>query len=145
MKIETRAYGTIEIDDDRVMKFVGPMLGFEGANQYALLDVAPESPFKIMQLVGNPDVSFLVTDPAPFFPNYKVDLTAEQVQDIGLEDPDNAALMVVVNIREGGKNVSANLLGPIVVNVKNFQGKQIVLNGSGLSTEEPLPVESAEG
>jgi flagellar assembly factor FliW len=123
------------------MKFVGPMLGFEGANQYALLDVSPQSPFKIMQLVGNPDVSFLVTDPAPFFPEYQVDLSKEQLSDIGLEDPSKAALMVVVNIRGGGKQLTANLLGPVVVNVENFQGKQIVLKASGYRSDEPLSLE----
>ena len=145
MKIETRAFGEIEIDDDRVMKFVGPMLGFEGADKYALVDVAPESPFKIMQLVSDSDVSFLVTDPAVFFPDYHVELSKEQAAEIQLTDPDKAAVMVVVNIEEGGSRLTANLYAPVIVNAENLLGKQLVLKGSAYRMDEPLPVQAAAG
>ena len=141
MKIKTRAFGQIEIDDERVMKFVGPMLGFEAADKYALVDVAPESPFKIMQLVSDPDICFLVTDPAIFFPNYHVSLTKEQAAEIELNDPSKAAVMAVVNIRKDGGQITANLLAPVVVNSETLLGKQILLNKSQYKVDEPLPVE----
>ncbi len=145
MKIDTRAFGQIEIDDDRVMKFVGPMLGFETADTYALIDVAPESPFKIMQLVNNANTSFLVTDPAVFFPNYRVQLSKDQAAEIELTDPDKAAVMVVVNIEEGGARLTANLYAPVIVNGENLLGKQIILKGSGYKIDEVLSIQTAIG
>lgn len=141
MLIQTRAFGEVEIDDAKVMKFVGPMLGFEGADRYVLMDLNPTSPLKVLQLAANPDVCFLVTDPALFFPEYKVNLTAAQVADIGLTDPAEAAVMVVVTVADGGSRVTANLLGPVLVNAKTLVGKQVVLTGSGYKVDEPVPVE----
>jgi flagellar assembly factor FliW len=143
MILETRAFGRVEIDDQRVMKFVGPMLGFEGADRYVLLDLNPESPLKVLQRADDPNVCFLVTDPALFFPNYKVQLTADQVKDLDLDDPSKAAVMVVVTIRDGGARLTANLLGPVIVNAKNLLGKQVTLQGSGYKADEPIPVEMA--
>ena len=145
MKIETRAFGQIEMDDDRVMKFVGPMLGFEGADRYALVDVDPGSPFKIMQLVSDSDISFLVTDPAVFFPDYQVQLSANQAAEIELTDPDKVAVMVVVNIEAGGARLTANLYAPVIVNTENLLGKQIILNGSSYKIDEPLAIQAAAG
>ena len=142
MIIQTRAFGKVEIDDGRVMKFIGPMLGFDGADQYVLMDLNPDSPLKVLQLAGNPDVCFLVTDPALFFPDYKVNLTAAQVADLGLDDPAQAAVMVVITVSDGGRRLTANLLGPVVVNTKTFVGKQVVLSGTGYKVDEPLPIES---
>ena len=47
MIIETRAFGKVEIDDAKVVKFVGPMLGFEKADRFVLMDLNPESPFYV--------------------------------------------------------------------------------------------------
>lgn len=143
MIIETRAFGKVEIDDGKVVKFVGPMLGFEQASEFALLDPNPESPFKVLQLAGNPDVCFLVADPAAFFPDYQLALTPAQVSGLGLSDPAKAAVLVVVTIAEGGARITANLLGPLVVNAETFRGKQIVLSGTGYKVDEPLPVSVA--
>lgn len=143
MLIQTRAFGQVEIDDDKVMKFVGPMLGFEGADRYVLMDLNPASPLKVLQLAENPDVCFLVTDPALFFPDYKVNLSADQVSDLGLSDPAQAAVMVVVTVVDGGKRLTANLLGPVVVNTSTFVGKQVVLSGTGYKVDERLPLEIA--
>lgn len=141
MIIDTRAFGQVEIDDEKVMKFIGPMLGFEGADRYVLMDLNPESPLKVLQLAGKPEVCFLVTDPALFYPDYKVNLTEAQVADLGLNDPAQAAVMVVVTVRDAGKRLTANLLGPVVVNAQTFVGKQLVLSGSGNRVDEPLPLE----
>jgi flagellar assembly factor FliW len=142
MKIETRGFGTIEIDDERVIKFVGPMLGFEGADRYVLVDLNPENPFKILHLATDPDVCFLVTDPALFFPDYNVELSREQVADIELDDPSKAAVMVVVTLRDNGAKLTANLLGPVVVNTENFLGKQLILSGTNYKVDEPLHLQA---
>lgn len=140
MIIETRAFGQLEIDDAKVVKFVGPMLGFDEASTFALLDPNPQSPFKVFQLAERPDVCFLVADPAVFFPQYQISLTSDQVADLGLSDPAKAAVLVIVTVRDGGARLTANLLGPVVVNAETFRGKQIVLSGSGYKVDEPLPV-----
>lgn len=143
MVIETKAFGKVEIDDAKVVKFVGPMLGFEGASRFVLLDPHPESPFKVFQLADRPEVCFLVTDPAVFFPQYKLRLSPDQVTDVGLSDPAKAAVLVVVTVHDGGARLTANLLGPLVVNAETFRGKQLVLKGSAFRVDEPLPISAA--
>lgn len=142
MIIETRAFGSVEIDDERVMKFVGPMLGFEGADRYALMDLNPRSPFKILQRADQPDACFLVADPAIFFPGYEVKLSSEEVADLYLDDPAKAAVMVVITIRDGAK-LTANLMAPVIVNSEKFLGKQVVLRGTEYKIDEPLPLDVA--
>ena len=139
MILDTRAFGRIEIDDQRVVKFVGPMLGFETADRYVLLDLNAESPLKVLQRADDPGVCFPVTDPALFFPDYKVQLTEAQVKDLDLDDPRKAAVMVIVTIRDGGARLTANLLAPVVVNAEKLLGKQVILQGTGYRVDEPMP------
>ena len=54
--------------------------------------------------------------------------------------PDGIQTLVIVNILPGEKvELTANLLGPIVINVKKKLGKQIVLSDNQYSLRHPLP------
>jgi len=140
VRIETASLGTIEIDDEKVMEFVGPLLGMEGIRRCALLDLNPESPIKVLQFTDDPRRSFLVVDPAVFFPQYRIPVAAAEVGDLGLGDVAEAAVLVLLHLRSDPPTATANLLGPIVVNTKNFRAKQLVLTGSGYRADEPLPM-----
>lgn len=144
MRIETRTLGPIEIDDDRILKFVAPMLGMEGVIRCALLDLNPESPVKLLQVTDDPDRCFLVADPGLLFPDYRVSVTQELASELGLEDPAEAAVLVILNLKAPSR-LTANLLGPIVVNAQTFLAKQIVLQGSGYQVDEPVGKAFGEG
>jgi len=140
MRIDTQALGAIEIDDDKVMEFVGPLLGLEGVTRCALLDLNPESPVKVLQVTDAPGRSFLVADPKIFFPDYRVQVPAADLEDVGLTDPSQAVVVVLLSLRSDPPSATANLLGPLVVNTRNFKVKQVVLVGSGYRADEPLPI-----
>ncbi len=140
MRIETDALGAIEVDDDKVMEFVGPLLGLEGVTRCALLDLNPVSPVKVLQVTDAPGRSFLVADPKIFFPGYRVRVDAGDLRELGLADPAHAAVLVLLSLRRDPPSATANLLGPLVVNTRNFKVKQLVLAGSGYRADEPLPI-----
>jgi len=142
MRIETAALGTIEIDDAKVMEFVGPLLGMEGVRRCALLDLNPASPIKVLQITDDPSRSFLVADPTTFFPSYRVPITESESKDLGLASADEAAVLVLLSLRSDVASATANLLGPLVVNTSNLRVKQLVLSGSGYRADEPLPIQS---
>lgn len=144
MKIRTKAFGTIDIDESRIMRFVGPMLGMENAVHYALLDPNPESPVKVLQLTEDPDRSFLVADPSAFFPQYKVSLPAEELAELQLDDPGKAVVLVTLTVREDAPKVTVNLRGPIVINPERFLAKQVVLKDTEYRVDEPLPITEVE-
>ena len=142
MRIDTAALGTIEIDDAKVMEFVGPLLGMEGVQKCALIDLNPASPIKVLQVTDDPGRSFLVADPTIFFPSYRVPITESEVKDLGLASADEAVVLVLLSLRSDVSSATANLLGPLVVNTNNLRVKQLVLTGSGYHADEPLPLRS---
>ncbi len=145
MKIESPLFGSIEIDDQRIMRFVSPMAGFEGVVHYALLDPNPQSPFKVLQMTEGPERCLLAVDPAPFFPDYQVRLSAEQVADLELADPAQAVVLTLVTVNEAPGGVTANLRAPIVVNAEKLLAKQVLLPGTAHSVAAPLPVTARSG
>ncbi len=90
-----------------------------------------------MQCVERPELAFLVVGPHEFFADYEVYLGDDTAKEMALQKPEEAAVLALVSIQEG-KAVTANLVGPVVVNTRTRRGKQIVLDNDQYTTRHTL-------
>lgn len=113
--------------------------GFPGERRFALVRWgAFEGPYSLMVDLDDPDVRFLVMPPYVFFPDYVVDLDDAIAAKIHLDKAENCLLLVIVTLGARPEDATANLLGPVVINLETREGVQAVLAESGYSTRVPL-------
>ncbi|MGZ6792278.1 MAG: flagellar assembly protein FliW [Mycobacteriales bacterium] len=113
--------------------------GFPGERRFALVRWgAFEGPYSLMVDLDDPDVRFLVMPPYVFFPDYVVDLDDAIAAKIHLDKAENCLLLVIVTLGSRPEDATANLLGPVVINLETREGVQAVLAESGYSTRVPL-------
>ena len=79
-----------------------------------------------------------MTDPAVFFPEYKVKARPEDLAAIRLTDAAAALVLVIVTPSPATKEITANLQGPLVLNLEARLAKQLVLSEPGISTRHAL-------
>lgn len=130
-------------DETPVLTIANGMVGFPDRTRFVLVraDDDPSTCWFVMRCVDDPDLSFVVTHPGPFFPEYAPDIDDAAAARLGLTAEtveDEAMLLVVVTIGEQIERSTANLLAPLVVNRRTREGAQVVLAGSTLSLREPL-------
>ena len=82
------------------------------------------------------DLAFVVCDPRLFVADYQVPVKVEDLECIGINDPQNSQLFVIVN--KVGDLLTGNLQGPLVVNVTNRKARQLVLTDKRYATRHPL-------
>ena len=125
MNVETTRFGTVEVSDERIVTFSGGLLGFGSFKSYALLQPNDDAVFFWLQSMEAPELAFVITDPRLWVPGYEVPIRREQMEDLGLEKLEASQVFVIVN--KYGETLTANLQGPLVVNVGNRRGAQLVL------------------
>jgi flagellar assembly factor FliW len=114
------------------------LLGFEPLKEYVLLRHPGEEPFRWLQSQADPGLAFLVVSPFDVVPDYSPDVSEDDCAFLGLESPEDAALFNIVTLRPG-RPATVNLKGPIVINVRTFVAKQVVLtNASDYAVQHPL-------
>ncbi len=90
------------------------------------------------------DVAFLAVSPFAFFPDYDFEIDEEQEQSLGLEDVSQVQILTLVTVHRADDgaitSVTANLLGPIVINADTGAARQIVLEETDYTTQVPLVV-----
>src|SRR5438876_8813693 len=97
MEIETTRFGTLAVDDERIINFGRGLLGFPDHTRYALIQTGTENYFFWLQCVDEPSLAFVVTDPSIFFKDYQVAIKAETQADLLLEDLGMAQVFVICN------------------------------------------------
>lgn len=122
-----------------VLRFAAGLPGFAGAQRFALVEAfGAESPFALLRSIEDPDLAFVVTHSAPFFPNYAIDLDDAAVERLGLVASDDAIVLLIVTLGPTLEESTANLLGPLVVNRSTCEAMQVVLPDAGRNLKTPL-------
>lgn len=138
MKIDTTRFGELEINPDTILTFPRGLPGFEGCGRYQLLHEDKAGPVVFyLQSLDDPAVAFSIVDPALFGFNYELTLSDDEAALLQAENPAELAVVLMVYkpfgaaderaVFQGG--VSANINGPLVLNLGKKLGLQKVLVG----------------
>jgi flagellar assembly factor FliW len=106
------------------------LLGLETYTKFKFQPFEEGTPFYTLQSLESQDLSLIVMDPALLVEDFAFDLSDDDVRELAITDPDDVMVMVVLTVPENPQDMTANLLGPLVLNRKSNKGKQVVLHGS---------------
>jgi flagellar assembly factor FliW len=130
MKIATLRFGELEIPEEKIIEFPKGILGFEQFQKYIILQHEESEPFRWMQSIEDPNLAFVITNPAYFFPNYKIEMHLRELNEIEVSEESNVETYVIVTIPKDISQMSANLQGPLLINTDVGLGKQVVFVNS---------------
>lgn len=138
MKIETKFFGTVEIDETEIINFGHGIPGFENYRQFVMLKQNPDSPFLVMQAVESSQPALIVIPLERVVPDYDFDIPDEAVKELSLTAPADAAVYAVVVLPQDISKATVNLAAPIIINTKAKLGKQVILNNPAYGLKHPL-------
>ncbi|MDR2069808.1 MAG: flagellar assembly protein FliW [Treponema sp.] len=142
MKVTTKAYGVIDVDEHQKITISSGLFGFEAFKDYVLLD-AERQPFYWLQSLDVERLAFILVNPFLFRPDYELDISDEDLLEIGIFDPQKALIFSIVTIPADGGGMTANLQGPLVINRETRQGKQAILTDPRWGTRHNIMDELA--
>lgn len=110
--------------------------GFPNQKQFVIFEHKKDSAFLWYQSVDEPALAFVITDPYLFKPDYTVDMD-RILKELSWDpdgDEDQFKLYVIVKIPAGSPDkMTANLMGPILLNTVTREAVQIVLSDGSYS------------
>lgn len=137
MKAKSAFLGDIEVAEEAVLTFREGLLGLPEHTSYALFQLPENDKFYCLQSLEDPALAFFAVRPWDFFPDYEADIPDGELADIGITRPEEAALYCILTISGDIRDMTANLLAPLVVGMKK-EGKQVVLAETEYETKHRL-------
>jgi flagellar assembly factor FliW len=137
-RVKSDQLGEIEVEDGAVVHFPEGIPGFESCHDFVLIEDEGFSPFHWLQSLDEGGVAFVVVDPAVIYPDYHVQLGPADIAAIQLEDAAGALVRVILTINEDPEKTTANLQGPLLINVAENLGCQVLLTRSPYEPRYPV-------
>jgi flagellar assembly factor FliW len=121
---------------ETTVRFVCGMPGFEERHAYTLVGIEGV-PVYWLRCADEPGINLPVAEAFHVDPAYSVALSNADAAALDLEQSDDAFVLVVLTLRRDGA-VTANLFAPIVINRRSWRAKQVILDGSNYSLQQPV-------
>jgi flagellar assembly factor FliW len=115
--------------------------GLVGCPDWRRFELEPDVAGPAIHLLRCRDVegvALYAADPFTIVPDYEFEIADPDADALELSDPRDALVLVVLTIHEEPPQVTANLMGPLVVNVVTGRGRQLVLGASEYSVRHPV-------
>ena len=141
MIIETKAFGQVEITDDKIITFPGGIIGFPDMKRFTLLhdeEKGVSAGIRWLQSLEEPGFAMTVIDPLMVKEDYNPEIDDELLTGIGEVTSDNLLVLVTVRVPSDLKQMSVNLQGPISINVDERKACQIIVDTDSYPVRFPI-------
>jgi flagellar assembly factor FliW len=123
-----------------VIDFPAGIPGFEQERRFILIEQQALDPLVFLQSLVSPALCFLALHARVVCPDYKFRMSDEDLELLGLpgQPPIGPDLACLTLIHLDEKDITANLLAPIVIHVSARRGAQTILAGSEYSHQHKI-------
>ncbi|MHB1313895.1 MAG: flagellar assembly protein FliW [Christensenellales bacterium] len=138
MYVETNRFGSFELKDNKIINFPLGIPGFEELHKFIILEITESKPLYWLQSIENKYVALPAIIPFEFFEDHYIEVRDSELEELHIESKNDLIILNVVVIPSNMKEMTVNLAAPIIVNVKEGIGKQIIIDAAELPVRYPI-------
>ncbi|HVN04285.1 MAG TPA: flagellar assembly protein FliW [Bryobacteraceae bacterium] len=148
MRCESRYFGTLEYHADSIMEFPDGIPAFEHERRFLAVRQPINAPLVFLQSLADPNLCFATLPVQHACPGFRLHMTPEDRAALGFSGPRQPLIgrdvlcLAILSFEEHAPP-TANLLAPLVVNLRTQQGRQAIQVDSRHSHREALPLREA--
>lgn len=143
---QTQRLGSITYDPESAIEFPRGLPGFDDRRAFVAVRLPKADPLVFLQSLEDPGLCFITAPVEAIYAGYRLEVGEEDLALVGLPVSRRPVLgrealcLVVLSARESGP--TANLLGPVLINLRNRKAVQAVSLAPGYSHQHALAPEA---
>ncbi len=135
-----------ELSTQQRIHFPSGIVGFANFAEAELVYQPDQLPFMWLKGTGKDGLSFIVVEPNGLVPNYEIEVTDADIQALKLDSVDDALILNIATLQKGAtQSITLNLIGPIIINRRTLEARQIIIGNSQKYSARHLLFETKEG
>ncbi len=131
MKANTRLFGKIDIDEEKIITLENGMIGFPDLKKFTLIydkeKKRTASSIMWLQSMDEPQVAFPVMHPNELKPDYAPTVSDDMLAPLGELNQENTYILVTLTAAADKKDTTVNLKAPVIINTDTRKGSQIIV------------------
>ena len=140
MKLATRIFGEVDIEDNKIINFPNGIIGFPDLKRFTLMHDEEQGTgtIKWLQSIEEPGFAMPVLDPLIVCPDYKPDIDKDKIECIGELEDDGLLVLVTVTVPHDLTKMTVNLKGPFIINVADMKASQTIIDNDEYPVKFPI-------
>ncbi len=146
--VQTKYFGTLPYVEESAFDFPQGLPAFEEERGCVLIEAPEQAPLVFLQSMLRPSLCFLAFPILVVDKQYQLAIAPEDLEELGLDPQRQPALgseaivLALITLHDEFP-ATANLMAPIVLNVRTRRGLQAIRRDTRYSHEHPLAASSA--
>lgn len=136
MHIETTRFGSLELDERKIIHFPHGLIGFPEEKSFVMINHRGLETLAWLQSTRSAGIALPVVGVQAFAPHYPDVSLEDAARSAGLDGPPEDMCALVVLCATPQAPVTVNLVAPIIVNALTWTGVQTILEGTKFTTRE---------
>ena len=140
MTLQTKVFGEVTIEEEKIITFPGGIIGFPDLTQFTLLHDEDDGIATIhwLQSLQEPRFAMPVMDPLFVKEDYNPEIEDELLKVLGEWKQDELLVLVTVSVPQELEKMTVNLKGPIIINGANRKACQVIVEGDVYKVKFPI-------
>ncbi|EOS29488.1 hypothetical protein C807_02874 [Lachnospiraceae bacterium 28-4] len=140
MTLQTKVFGEVTIEEEKIITFPGGIIGFPDLTQFTLLHDEDDGIATIhwLQSLQEPGFAMPVMDPLFVKEDYNPEIEDELLKVLGEWKQDELLVLVTVSVPQELEKMTVNLKGPIIINGANRKACQVIVEGDVYKVKFPI-------
>lgn len=145
ISFDKEAVRRVAVDSRQIVTFQAGLIGLPQLKVFALIEDEQSLPIRLLECISVTNVAFVVINPFTIYPNYDIEISDEDAADLKIASAADVLVLSIVTVPDDMRFVTANLLSPIIINMKTKQGKQILLTDTDYPINYRILRDAPEG
>ncbi len=133
MRVQTKFFGEVELDDNKVIEFPNGIIGFEDFKKFAIIyDIEDDRNTKIswLQSLEEPTLALPVVDPLAVTTEYAPMIEDELLKPLGNPADEDLLFLLVMTVPSDMTKVTANMKAPVIISTEERKGVQLIVDNA---------------
>ncbi len=141
MKANTKYFGEVDIEDDKVLDFPNGIIGFENLHKFAIiydLDRGPEANLSYLQSLEEPLLVLPVVNPLVVLDDYNPMIEDEFLVPLDMPGEEEIMVLLSMTVPPDITKMTVNMKAPFVINTRTRKGGQIIVENTDYQIRFPV-------
>lgn len=141
MRIDTRYFGEVEIEEEKILHFAQGLFGFEEYKNFTILyDIEEEGEpfFSWLQCVTEKGLAFPIVNPFKVKEDYDPIVEDALLEPLGEYKSEDLLVFLLATVPSDPKKTSVNMKAPLIINSANRKGMQLIVENEDYEIKHRL-------
>jgi flagellar assembly factor FliW len=143
MELKTKYHGIRFYEEKDIITFRKGIPGFQNLKKFIIFTAEENKLFYILQSIEDLSVGIVLISPFNVIKGYEFKLDDAKLEELNIKSQEDVIVLNTVTLNSKLENITVNLKAPLVININEKIGEQIILDNEDYSIKYPLFKEGA--